>query len=478
MRMLTKETKQRQSVEILCTDMLVPKNHLLRKIDAAVHFDRIYDMVEHLYCEDNGRPSVDPVVLFKLVLIQHLYGIRSLRQTVQDAEVNVAYRWFIGYTMAQPIPHFATISYAFATRFPSEVIEQVFAWILEEANEAGYLDPSVVFMDGTHIKANANIKKHIKKVIPQTARHYEKQLMEEVNQDREKNGKKPFDDDNPKPPKEKIICESTTDPESGVFHKGEHKKCFAYEAHTVCDKNNFVLDVKVTPGNVHDSVAFDTLYRSVTNQFPQIQVVTMDAGYKTPWICKQIFDDGRVPSLPYKRPMTKQGNLPWYEYVYDEYYNCVLCPEYKVLSYSTTNRDGYREYKSKSYLCKDCSQRSKCTMSKDCTKLVTRHVWADYIERAEDVRHSDLGKRTYSMRSRTIERVFADAKEKYAMRYTPYCGLTRVSNWVRLKFAAMNLKKLANWKWKPLGLFTFYNRFYRIDGFKALFDEKNPFFVA
>lgn len=216
--MLRKEQKERQSVEMLCTDMLVPKDHLLRKIDAAVNFDRIYDMVEYLYCNDNGRPSVDPVVLFKLVLIQHLYGIRSLRQTVKDAEVNVAYRWFIGYTMAQPIPHFATISYAFATRFPSDVIEQVFAWILEEANKAGYLDPSVVFTDGTHIKANANLKKHIKKVIPQTARHYEEQLMEEVNQDREAHGKKPFNDD-PKPQKEKTICESTTDPESGVFHK-------------------------------------------------------------------------------------------------------------------------------------------------------------------------------------------------------------------------------------------------------------------
>ena len=475
--MLRKEQKERQSVEMLCTDMLVPKDHLLRKIDAAVDFDRIYDMVEYLYCNDNGRPSIDPVVLFKLVLIQHLYGIRSLRQTVKDAEVNVAYRWFIGYTMAQPIPHFATISYAFATRFPSDVIEQVFAWILEEANEAGYLDPSVVFADGTHIKANANLKKHIKKVIPQTARHYEEQLMEEVNQDREAHGKKPFDDD-PKPPKEKTICESTTDPESGVFHKGEHKKCFAYEAHTVCDKHNFVLDVTVTPGNVHDSVAFDTLYRRVTERFPQIQVVTMDAGYKTPWICKQIFDDGRIPSLPYKRPMTKQGNLPWYEYVYDEYYDCVLCPEDKVLSYSTTNRDGYREYKSKSYICKDCPHRSQCTMSKDCTKLVTRHIWADYIERAEDIRHSELGKQTYALRSRTIERVFADAKEKYAMRYTPYRGLTRVSNWVRLKFAAMNLKKLAQWKWKPTFLLWLLDCFPPFSLHKQYFYNKNPLLVA
>lgn len=82
-------------------------------------------------------------------------------------------------------------------------------------------------------------------------------------------------------------------------------------------------------------------------------------------------------------------------------------------------------------------------MNKDCVKLVTRQVWADYIDRAEDIRHSPLGKATYALRSRTIERVFADAKEKHAMRYTPYRGLTCVSNWVRLKFATMNLKKLA-----------------------------------
>lgn len=479
--MLKKETSQRQAVEMLCTDMLVPKDHLLRKIDAAVDFDYIYELVSDLYCEDNGRPSVDPVVLFKLVLIQHLYGIRSLRQTVKDADMNVAYRWFLGYTMAQPIPHFATISYAFAQRFPSEVVDRVFEWILNEANEAGYLSPEVIFVDGTHIKANANMKKHIKKAIPQTARIYEKQLMEEINNDREAHDKKPFDDNETKPPKEKTTIESTTDPQSGVFHKGEHRKCFAYEAHTVCDRHNFILDTLITPGNVHDSVAFDELYQKVLNRFPQVKVVTADAGYKTPWICKQIFDSGRIPSLPYKCPMTKKGNLPWYEYVYDEYYDCVLCPQDKVLSYSTTNRDGYREYKSKSYICKDCPVRDRCTSNKDCTKLVTRHIWKDYIEKAEDIRHSELGKQTYAMRSQTIERVFADAKEKYAMRYTPYRGLDRVSNWVKLKFAAMNLKKLASWRWNTShpSLFSllscFFDRFSHI--ILSQF-EKNPLMAA
>ena len=74
---------------------------------------------------------------------------------------------------------------------------------------------------------------------------------------------------------------------------------------------------------------------------------------------------------------------------------------------------------------------------------MTRHVWHDYIERAEDVRHSDIGRETCALRSQTIERVFADAKEKHVMRYTPYRGLPAVTAWVKLKFAAMNLKKFA-----------------------------------
>ena len=183
--MLKKEIEQRQAIEMLCTDMLVPQDHLLRKIDKAVDFTHIYEFVEGCYSEENGRPSIGPVVLFKLVMIQHLFGIRSLRQTQAEAEVNVAYRWFLGYTMSQPIPHFSTISYAFRHRFTEEIVEKVFRWILEEIAKAGYLRPEVVFIDGTHIKANANMKKHVKKEIPKAARVYEEQLMEEINADRE-----------------------------------------------------------------------------------------------------------------------------------------------------------------------------------------------------------------------------------------------------------------------------------------------------
>jgi transposase len=466
--MLERGKMDRNVIEMVEIDGLVPEGHLLRKIDKAVDFNRLYEMVEPLYCEDNGRPSVDPVVLFKMVLIQHLYGLPSLRRTAGEVSLNIAYRWFLGYTLQEETPHFSTVSYNFRHRFTEETVDQVFRWILEEVAEAGYLSPKAVFIDGTHIKANANTKKQVKVRIPAASRHYAKELMEEVNTDRELHGKKPFDDDD-KPPaptkkprdntskkklarrkkeKQRTVPQSVTDPDSGLFVKGEHKRQFAYEAHTACDKHGFVLETVITPGNVHDSVAFDEVYDRVTADFPEVETIVADSAYKTPHICKKVFEDGRALSTAYKRPQTMKGGHEWWKYVYDEYYNCVLCPEYQVLSYRTTNRDGYREYRSDPRICVNCPTRHLCTHSKDYVKTVQRHIWKDYEDLADDVRYTPKYQRLYKRRKETIERVFADAKEKHAMRYTQYRGLAQVSNWVKLKFAAMNLKKLACWLWK------------------------------
>ena len=93
--MLERGKLDRGILEIVDTESLVTEGHLLRKIDAAVDFNRIYEMVESLYSEDNGRPSIDPVVLFKMVLIQHLYGLHSLRRTEEEVYLNNANRWFM-----------------------------------------------------------------------------------------------------------------------------------------------------------------------------------------------------------------------------------------------------------------------------------------------------------------------------------------------------------------------------------------------
>lgn len=145
-----------------------------------------------------------------------------------------------------------------------------------------------------------------------------------------------------------------------------------------------------------------------------------------------------------------------------EYYDCIICPEYKILHYATTNKDGYREYKSRSYVCEHCPTRDLCTASAKMEKTVSKHVWADFVELAEDARHTPEYRDLYKLRQEKIERVFADAKEKHSMRYTQYRGLAQVTNWVKLKFAAMNLKKLAMWKWKA----SLYSLISRIFNFK------------
>ena len=94
--MISKTSKKNDQIQMVSIDQLVPKDHLLRKIDSCIDFSFIFDLVEDKYCPDNGRPSIDPVTLIKIPLIQYMYGIKSKRQPKKEIEVNMAYRWFLG----------------------------------------------------------------------------------------------------------------------------------------------------------------------------------------------------------------------------------------------------------------------------------------------------------------------------------------------------------------------------------------------
>lgn len=442
--------KKREQVQMFCMDDMVPKEHLLRLIDKAIDWNFIYRLVEDKYSSDMGRPSMDPVMLIKIPFIQYLYGIKSMRQTIKEIEVNVAYRWFLGLEMMDKVPHFSTFGKNYTRRFKdTDLFEQIFSHILEQCYKFKFVDPSEVFVDGTHVKASANSKKMQRRIAKEEALFYEELLKKEINKDREEHGKKPLkdkDDDNLPPSgggsgKEKETKESTSDPESGWFRKGEHKNVFAYGIQTACDKNGWILGYTVNPGNLHDSRTFKELYDKIKDI--GIETLVADAGYKTPAIAKLLIDDGIRPLLPYKRPMTKDGFFKKYEYIYDEYYDCYICPGDQILRYSTTNRDGYREYKSCGMLCAECAYLKQCTLSSEHVKVVTKHVWEPYIEICEDIRHTLGMKELYSKRKETIERIFGTAKENHGFRYTQMKGKARMEMKVGLTFASMNLKKLA-----------------------------------
>lgn len=429
----------RNQVGFYTLDELVPKDHLLRQIDQVIDFSFIYDLVKETYCLDNGRPSLDPVLLIKLPIIQCLFGIRSMRQTIKEIEVNVAYRWFLGLTLEDKVPHFTTYGKNYSRRFQDKkVIEAIFSHILGLCLNAGLIDPTEIFVDGTHIKAAANTHKYINQKVDAQAKFMSDQLELEIARDREKHGKKSLGLAKEKEPINKKV--STTDPESGWYHKGDHKDVFAYTSQVACDKNGWVLAYTVDAGNTHDSQAFPTLWKKLESFHPNY--IIADSGYKTPSIAKLLLDNEVSPVFPYTRPHGKKGNLRPNDFIYDSHYNCYLCPENQVLSYATTNRSGYREYKSDPEICGSCPLLGICTDSKTHQKVVTRHIWKDYLEICEDIRHQSGMKELYKQRKQSIERLFGTAKEYHNLRYTREIGKSKMKNKVGLTLACLNLKKL------------------------------------
>ena len=468
--------KNRDQIEFTSLDELVPEDHLVRKLENAIDWGFIYGMVEDSYCEDNGRPSLDPVILIKLPVVQYMFGIRSMRQTIQEIKVNNAYRWFLGLGLHDAVPHFSTFGKNYMRRFKdSDLFERIFQKILKECMEAGLVDESVVFVDSTHVKARANSKKYEDAVVEEQALWYEKELREEIDRDRAAHGKKPLkdepeephnDDEAPKPPKnsgkgkpnpntskkkarqkkEKHIKQSTSDPESGWFRKGEHKNVFAYSVQTACDINGVVLGYSVHPGNENDGKTFPGVYEKIEHL--NIEVMVGDTAFKTPAIAKKMKERGIALLSTYSRPKTKDGFFPKHEYVYDEYFDCYLCPANAILSYSTTNRDGYREYKSDPKVCEHCPYLNECTQSQAHVKVVTRHVWQDAVDEADENRYRYDLKDLYKYRKETIERIFGLAKELHGFRYTQQFGKAQMEVKAALTYACLNLKKLAKKRWK------------------------------
>ena len=234
---------------------LVPQDHLVRQLEEFIDWDFIYELCDPLY-SNTGTERVDPVILFKLMFINIIFGIHSMRRTCQEAEVNVAYRWFLGLNFGEKIPDHSTFSQNYTRKFKKDnTAIKIFEHFIQVLMDNNIVDPSVVFIDGTHLKANANKNKSINKEVEVAALRYQKELDEEIDKDRAEHFKKELKRKKKDFPDTKEIKTSLVDPDCGYFHKGEKEKCFAYNINVACDIHGYVLGMRSDAGNVHDSVA-------------------------------------------------------------------------------------------------------------------------------------------------------------------------------------------------------------------------------
>lgn len=459
---MTRQKYRNDCIILKTIEDIVPKEHLVRKMDAAIDLKFIEDEVESLYSAF-GKPSIPPLVLFKLLIINYMFGINSMRKTCEECEVNLAYRWYLGLSIDEKIPDYSTWSQNYIRRYRgTEIFKTIFNKILKQAKEYKMLNMKTIYGDGTHQKASANKNKYEDKEVEIEAKNYDEELLKEINEERAKLNKKPFKNiekvekeydektgEEIEVKKKKNIKSSTTDPDSGYYHKGEHEKCFAYTHQAFSDGNGFVLACSTNPGNMHDSVAFDEVYEKLIEENKEeIENVCLDAGYNTPAICKKIDDTGKEALMPYSRPKGRKDKelFSKKEYEYNKELDCYVCPTGEILELKTVDKQGYKIYKSDRKSCSTCPLKGKCTKNKNHQKIITRHIWQDQKDEVNQKRYKDIFKQEYPKRKETVERIFADCKEQHGLRFTRVRGLEKNTNQALLIFSCHNLKKMAIWK--------------------------------
>ena len=410
--MIKRKTEQQGMMELVYIEQLVPKEHLLRKIDKTIDFRFIYDKVKDRYCPDDDMPAVDPIVLFKMLFIGYLFGIRSEQQLIREIEVNAAYRWFLGFTLTDKIPHASTFSQNRRRRFnDSPVYQEIFDEIFLQAIKRKMVDGKTLYSDSTHLKASANKGKYDKAQVLKSVRDYVEELAQ--------HGKKPLPPRD-ETPETKEIKVSTTDPDSGYMVREGKPKGFFYLDHRSVDGIcGIIADSFVTPPpprNVHDSQPYLSRLDRQRKRFGfNVEPAGLDAAYFTPHICKGLVERDIYGVIGYSRP---------------------------------THRAGYREYVSDPSVCRNCCLLGQCTASRNHTKAVTRHIWQGYKDIINEHRYEDKGKAIYKRRKETVERSFADGKELHGHRYARFRGLAKVQMQCLLSAACQKMKKIALRIWE------------------------------
>ena len=441
--MLSKKINVQNKLILQTMEDLVPDDSLFRKIDKYIDFSFIYDEVKDLYCLVNGRGSIDPVVLFKLVFIQALDGLKSMRKTCEKIKVDAEYRWFLGIPFGESTPHYSTFSQNYIRRYAgTEVFENIFVNIVEQAIKYNLVKGETFFTDSTHKKANANKNKYHSEIVKEVKKRKE-WLEKEINEERVKQGKKEFEYTDEIEDKE--IKVSDTDNESGYYHRDNKEKGFMYLDHrTVDSKCNIIVDCHITKGNVHDSKPYIGRMEYIRKKFKfNIKEVGLDSGYDSLEIKKYFEDNNIFGVIAYKRHQQGDTKIRKYEFKYNKERDLYICPKTGVILPYTgrIDRNGYKYYSSKEN-CEGCPHIKECCAKKG-YRVITRIICEELNEKSRERRISERGKAMYKLRKEKVERSFADSKNNHGYRYAMYRGLEKNQNYTWLICAAQNMKNIA-----------------------------------
>jgi len=438
----------------LSLDRLVPQDHLLRRIAGAIDFSFVRPLCRPYYSH-TGQPSVDPVVIFKMLLIGYLYGITSERRLAQDVSLHLGYRWFLGYDFDVPTPNHSVLSKARA-RFGREVFEEFFRQSIELCRQAGLLEEGPVYVDSTLIRAGASMDSLSRRQDlvqpPFSVTEYLRRLDEEsdtlvdgpaADSGSGGDGQPPSGQSRRLRPNQELV--SRTDPEATLVDRPNFGRHLAYKAHfAVGGRRGQVITAAVaTTGAAADEHLLpEVLWEHRRQSGLGVPEVVADAKYGTTFNFLYL---GRL-GIPAFIPITRFGNMRkdiWgrEHFTWLPEADAYLCPAGQHLKRHTNVRGTQRvQYRAPRGACVACPFRAQCSPSG--RERTFHRSWAqEFVEADEERLASPLGKQRMTERQIYVEGPFGLAKELHGLRRTRFKGRQRVQIQVWLTAAAMNIKK-------------------------------------
>lgn len=382
-------------------EQLVPEDHPIRRLDRVLDLSFIHETVRDKYCQDNGRPSVDPEVVIRLFLIQALNGLSSVRQLMREVQVNLAYRWFIGYRLEEKLPDHSTLSRAL-DRMGDAVFDDVFKRSVQQCRNSGLIEGKVLHVDATTIRADLDANR--------------------VNQP-----------DSP-----------DKDARFGRFPGGKKKP--GYKQQTIADGHHRVIvGMEVMPANKPDDTGMVEMVDDVTECLDTTpEVVCADAAYGSGRNRAALETRGVRLVSPPPRVKTHTGDKYFTveDFEYDEANDEFVCPAGKRLSFVAVDRErsDRRKYRAWRSHCGVCELKAKCTRTPRRQLKVGIHH-ASLIRLRADSKTESF-RQFYRSRAPVIEGVFAEAKQWHGLGRAWRRGLRKLRVQCLLVAAVINFKRL------------------------------------
>jgi transposase len=466
---------------------LVPQDHFYRHLERTLDLGFVRDLVRDAYAEA-GRPSIDPVVFFKLQLVLFFEGLRSERQLMQVVADRLSLRWYLGYDLTEPLPDHSSLS-RIRERYGREVFRRFFEAVVEQCISAGLVWGRELYIDATKVAANAALAS----LRPRFAvEAHLGQLFTTKDDDGEdgEERKGPDGEGGDEPGRLPVALTeaahaelteyaatrhdwignagrpdrtvtrgtyrrtadfrvSTTDPDATPMPPGDGRAHLGYQDHYVVDggRARIILTALVTPAEVQENQpALDLLWRARFRWKLQPRQVTGDTKYGTRENIVAIERERIRAYFPLSEVGQRAGMFWEQDFVYDAAADTYRCPGDQTLRFLSHCRTTHRSvYAAPAGVCRTCALRVQCTTAQR-GRRIGRHRDEEYLDRVRGYHATQLYAKTMRKRQVWVEPLFAEAKDWHGLRRFRLRGLEQVNGEALLVGAGQNLKRLLSWR--------------------------------